>query len=813
MSTKTTSRSFSGGEITPEAWGRIDLAKYQNGLATSRNMVITPHGPAINRAGTKFIKEVKDSTKKSVLIPFTYNNAQTFAIEIAQGYFRWFTQGSYLLAGSPAAYSGATTYAIGDLVVSSAVNYYSLRAGNIANTPVSSPTFWYAMPADGTYEIPNSYAEADLPSLHYAQNADIITLVHSNYAPAELKRYGATNWQLVTINFAPLLSAPTAVTATATLTGTTVYQYIVTAIATSTLEETVQSTSALSGTAFVINAFTKANPGVGTTTDSHGFAVNDPVFITGIVGMTQVSGFYLINTVPIVTTFTLKDLLGNPIDTTGFSTYTSGGIIVLAAIKNDLTVVGHFNTITWANQASAVRFNIYKYINGLWGYIGQAAGTSFVDNNITPNIGITPPLFDVTFASTGNYPAACSYFEQRRCFAGTNNQPQNLWMTRSGTDSNVGYTIPSASADAIRVKVAALKASQIQHIVPLSNMLMLTQSGEWRVTSVNSDAITPSSISIRPQSYIGSNYATPQVVGNSVLYAQANGGRIREMSYNWQVQSFLTNDISILAPHLFDFNTIVSMAFSRAIYPIVWAVSSNGKLLGMTYVPEQQVAAWHQHDTTNGLFESVCTVTENGEDVVYVIVKRIINGVIKRYVEVIQSRQFTTLSNAYFVDCGSTYNGVATTTITGLTWLEGQTVNILADGAVHPQRIVTGGSITLDQAASVVQVGLPITADIKTLPPSVQMPDFSWGRPKNVNRVWLRVLSSSGIKVGPDFNSLVQAKVRTNELYGTPPALITDEIEVVLDNQWSTSGIVVIRQDDPLPLTLISLTLEMAIGG
>jgi hypothetical protein len=309
----------------------------------------------------------------------------------------------------------------------------------------------------------------------------------------------------------------------------------------------------------------------------------------------------------------------------------------------------------------------------------------------------------------------------------------------------------------------------------------------------------------------------PVLVGNSILFAQARGGRIREMAYSWQAGGYLTNDISIMAPHLFDYQNIVDMAFCRAPYPVLWAVSSGGQLLGMTYVAEQQIAAWHRHDTVGGAFESVCAITEtpagqvSAEDMLYVVVRR---GA-KRFVERMHTRNFVTPADAFFVDCGATYRGPATTTVSGLTWLEGQTVAILADGAVQPRQLVRGGAIALDNPASQVQVGLPIEADVQTLPVALLALDAAAGigKPKNVNKAWLRVNRSSGIFAGPDFDKLIEVKERTTEAYGAPPALKSGQVSVAVTPSWGDDGAVCIRQSDPLPLTLVSIALDVATGG
>lgn len=767
---KTFARAFVGGELTPEFFGQLADAKYQTGLALCRNFKILPHGPAQNRAGFEFVAEVKDSTKLVRLLPFTYSTTQTMVLQVGENYVRFHTQGATLLNG--------------------------------------------AVP----YEVATTYLQADLFGIKYVQSADVLTLVHTGYTPNELRRLGALNWTIGAIAFVTTLIPPTAVTALATL-GTTpgtpiTHRYAVTSVASNNLDESLISNVSLQVIAqATINAITNANPGVLTTTAVHKLLVGDPVNVSGIVGMTglNLSGL-TVNTVPSTTTLTLAQN-GVPIDTTLATAYVSGGSIFLNGVKNNLFDTGASNAIAWTAATGALRYNVYKFSNGLWGYLGQASGSTFTDNNITPDISKTPPEAANPFVGAGNYPGAVTYFEQRRCFAGTLNKPQNMWLTRSGTESNLTYSIPTRDSDSITFRVVAREANTVRHLVPLSNLLALTSSAEWRVTSNNTDALTPTSISVKPQSYIGASDTQPVIVNNNIIYAAARGGHVRELAFSWQGGGFVTGDLSLRAPHLVDGMTIVDMAFSKAPYPIVWMVSSNGKLLGLTYVPEQQIGAWHWHDT-DGVFESIAVVAEGAEDVLYAVINRLIGGVQRRYVERMRPRAFATPADAFFVDSGVTYSGAPTTLITGITWLEGKTVNILADGAVHRQLVVTGGTVTLDNAASKVQIGLPITADLQTLPLAIEgAPAFGQGTRKNVNKVFLRVKDSSGIRTGPDFNSLTEAKIRTVEPFGSPPALQTREIEVVNRAAWGDSGQVCVRQSDPLPLTIIDLTLDVAIGG
>jgi hypothetical protein len=405
---------------------------------------------------------------------------------------------------------------------------------------------------------------------------------------------------------------------------------------------------------------------------------------------------------------------------------------------------------------------------------------------------------------------------------------------------------------------------------------------------------------VRPQSYIGANNVQPSIVNNTVVYCAARGGHIRELGYSWQASGFVTGDLSLRAAHLFDNYDVSDMCYSKSPQPLLWFVSSTGYLLSLTYVPDQQIGAWAWHDT-DGTFESCTAVAEGAEDRLYVVVKRTIGGVTKRYVERMASRQVTELKNCFHVDSGLTFDGTNTTattvtvtggttwgpsevltitassaifqfpattdvgdaivltatdgtqyrltilsttsttvatarvdktlavafqgvatatwafardTVSGLTHLAGKTVSILADGAVMPQVTVSAGGVAVLQRPSVlVHVGLPYESDLQTMPVSMNVDGYGQGRFKNVNKAWIRVFKSSGIFIGPDEDNLVEVKQRTIEPYGTPPSLKTDELDVDLTPSWKASGQIYMRQADPLPLTVVGMTLEVVLGG
>lgn len=154
-------------------------------------------------------------------------------------------------------------------------------------------------------------------------------------------------------------------------------------------------------------------------------------------------------------------------------------------------------------------------------------------------------------------------------------------------------------------------------------------------------------------------------------------------------------------------------------------------------------------------------------------------------------------------------------TISGLEHLEGATVDILADGAVHPSRVVENGSITLEYPAAVVAIGLAYTSDLKTLPLALEGAQAAGqGTMKNVNKVHLRVSQSSLVKAGPTFDRMREYPARAvGDAYGSPPALRDGELSLSIDPSWNNEGAVCVRQDLPLPLTVASMTVEVQSGG
>jgi len=292
-----------------------------------------------------------------------------------------------------------------------------------------------------------------------------------------------------------------------------------------------------------------------------------------------------------------------------------------------------------------------------------------------------------------------------------------------------------------------------------------------------------------------------------VLYLQRSKKKIREFVYSFENDTYVSPDMTILAQHLFD-SDIKSMAYQQEPFSILWCVKANGTLLGFTYSRAEQVTAWHKH-TTDGLFENVaCIYGLSGNNELWAVVNRTIGGVTKRYIEMLEDPFDDTTLNSnecFFVDSGLSYDGVPTTTISGLTHLEGKTVAVLADGLVQTSKVVTGGSITLSPAASKVHAGLPYTSTLQTM--RVEAADgegTSQGRKKRTNQVVFRFYKAKQFKYGLTPAGTLKEITFTS--------LFSGDKEVDFPSGWDRTGTISIINEKPLPITVVAIVPEVAVS-
>jgi hypothetical protein len=273
--------------------------------------------------------------------------------------------------------------------------------------------------------------------------------------------------------------------------------------------------------------------------------------------------------------------------------------------------------------------------------------------------------------------------------------------------------------------------------------------------------------------------------------------------------------MTILAEHITE-GGVTQMAYQQEPNSILWMVRNDGQLIGFTYQRDQQVTAWHRHifggvfGSGNAVCESVSVIpTDDNEYQVYVIIKRTINSVTRRYVEYLNNFDFdeTDDTTFNFLDSQLNYDGSATTTISGLDHLEGQSVSILANGATHPDKTVSSGSITLDRSSTKVKVGLSYTSLLQTMRLDAGSQDgTSQGRTKRIFDVTIRMFESIGVEVGPDLSNMERIPFRSSaDAMDSGLGVFTGDKEVEFRGNYETDGFVFVRQTQPLPLTILSL--------
>lgn len=494
------------------------------------------------------------------------------------------------------------------------------------------------------------------------------------------------------------------------------------------------------------------------------------------------------------------------------------------SITNNLATTGNKNRISWAAVAGAGRYIVYKEDNGVFGYIGGTSGLNLDDDNITADLADTPQTARNPFVGAGNYPRCATFVEQRLALASTDNDPQAAWLSQSANYENFGFSQPSKASDAVTFRIKSRQVNEIRSMLALKGLMLLTSGAEWVVSGGSqSDAITPSAVRIDNQGYRGAARVQPVVVGNTVLFAQNRGGVVRDFSYQFAEDGFVGRDLTILARHLFENKNIKAWAYAQAPHSIVWVILDDGSLVSLTYMKEHEVWAWTRHESGpdgDAVFEDVCVIGDGNEDVPYFVVKRTINGASKRYIERLHTRVFATISDAFFVDCGLTYDGPEVSTISGLGHLEGESVVALSDGNVVLNMTVNGGAVTLPNAASKIHIGLPYASLLETLNLDLgQVAGLGTvqGRSKSVSEVTLRVEDTRGIFVGPEdaprgSTKLVEYKQRSIEAWNEAIQLYTGDIRITPPWDWNTKGSMCIKQFDPLPMTVLAIMPDVTVG-
>jgi hypothetical protein len=841
--------NFTGGELSPRLDGRNDLTKYSSSCKTLENFIIYPHGAAARRSGTTFVAEVASSANKTRLIPFEFSTTQTYMLEFSNLKIRVYKDNGSVLEGdktitaitqaNPAVVtSNSHGYSNGDeILITAVVGMTQLNSKRFLVANVTTNTFeltnkdgvdtdstaFTAYVSGGTankvFEITTPYTTAQLFEIKFAQSADVMYITHPAHEVAKLSRTGHTAWTLTDVVFTkgPFQDPNTTTT-----------------------------------------TLTPASASVGS-------GVN--ITASSVTGINSGSGF-------------LSTDVGRQI-------YFNSGYATITAITSTTVVVVDI-TIAFTNTNAITAWQLGS------------------------------------FSDTTGHPSCVSFFEQRLVFAGTTNQPQTIFFSKSGDyenmDANIGGTV--ADDDAIIYTIASNQVNAIRFMTATRTLILGTAGGEFTVSGGGTDsAVTPTNILIKKQSNHGAANVDAIAVGNATLFLQRAKRKVRELAYNFDVDGYIAPDMTILAEHITE-SGLTQMSYQQEPNQIIWGVRDDGELVGLTYQREQQVTAWHRHifggivnvpiitvtdyanivtgtrivfqksdgtlvtltattgtasaqefkietsndvtaanlnasintantasgtGITSSVASNVLTITEvtptglaylviksfdttrltavsqtkaecesvaviptdNSEYQTWVIVKRTINGITRRYVEYINTFDFTETDNTTFnfLDSALSYSGAAATTISGLNHLEGQTVHILADGATHPTKIVSSGSITLDRASTDVKIGLGYNSILQTMRLDAGSQNgTSQAKTKRIYEITIRLYESIGVEVGENLNNMERIPFRTSADVmdqGLPP--FTGDKTVEFRGNYETDGFIFVRQTQPLPLTVLSL--------
>jgi hypothetical protein len=625
------------------------------------------------------------------------------------------------------------------------------------------------------YEIASPYAAAELPAVKYVQSADVMYLVHPDHPVQKLSRADHTDWSLgpVTFHPPPSIEAPESRGATLTPAATTGHAVTFTAdVITFNAGDVDRQITAGAGRG-IIQTYTDPQHVVVDILDP--FASTAPI----PAGDWQLTGSP--NT-------TLTPDKKEPV---GATVTLTAGVAVFGAehVGQYLRLAGGLVQITELVSATVVKGEILSTLDA---DVEQVAGSWTLEV--------------AAWSDAFGYPQAVTFHEDRLTFAGSANSPQTWWGSKTGDYEN--FAGGTKDDDATTFTISANDVNIIRWLLPSRTLLIGTFGGEFQVSG-GTTAITPTNVQVKFETTYGSSLTMPLRIGAAVLFVQRSGQRLREFVFNFDSDSYVAPDLALLAEHLTR-SGLEELAYRAEPDPIVFAVTGDGRLVGMTYERSQDVVGWHQH-TTDGAFESVAVIPHGTRDQIWVTVRRVINGASVRYVEFLDDGNgFYGEVGGLNVDSALLYSGPAATTFSGLDHLAGKTVQIVADGAVHPPQTVPTTApfrVILDLPASEVEIGLPYESVLETLRTELGTGMTAQAAKKRVVRVIGRFLNTLGATIGTD---LIPFRLAGDRLTEAVPLFTGDQPTTKAG--WDRDGRITIRQTQPLPMTVVAIILVLEVS-
>ena len=809
--------AFNAGEISPRMAARVDFSKYGAAAAICENMIALPQGGIMRRPGTRYVATVKDSETAGRLLRFEFSTEQAYVIEAGEGYFRFYrNQGRITLAATGAAIAN------GDFTAG--ITGWDDRSGSGSSIAHDATDGRLSLASNGT-----SYAHAEQDVATAQTGEEHVLSFRTLGAPGDevLLRIGSSS------------------------TGGEVTDDVAFANGRHVFAFTPTSSP------FYVQFRHKA----GKTLQIDDVSILPP-------GPLELATPYAAPELAAVQSAQSADVAflchaGHPVQKLARSGHTSWSLIevafddgpwlaenadsaktLAAAATSGLGV-----TVTASGHAPFVATDVGRMLrlaHGTgepgWGVIVGYVSATQVTVDIRRNFASTSATADWRLgawsAATG-YPQAVAFFEQRACYAKTANQPQTFWMSQSADlenmrpDSRDGSENTVQDDDALDFTMAAERVDVIQWLSPGSKLVIGTSGGEWIVQS-SGPVVTPTDISVKRQTTHGSAALPAVRVGPTALFLQRARRKIREFTYDFQVDGYQAPDLTILSDHVTR-SGLVEMVYQEEPDSVLWCVRADGQLACMTYRRDEDVIGWtRQVLGGDAAVESVAVIPGNDDagqvsgssdrDEVWIVANRTIGGAPCRTVEFFEKafigpdpRDYATYAgwrgamlaaqcDAFYVDCGLTYDGAPTDTITGLDHLNGETVKVLADGAVHPDRTVAGGTIVLDAAASRVQAGLGYAHTFECLKIDAgARAGTAVGRTKRIHGITLVLLDSTDARIGPDRTNLTALEFReVADAMDAAVPLFSGERYVELEGDYQLDARFVLSGDSPGPFVLLA---------
>lgn len=806
--------SFTRGEASPIAAARTDASFYQNALSLCQNFFVRAEGAVSNRPGLEYIATcVSNTPNGSYLIPFVFNNVQSYLTEFSSGSTTVYANGALIQAGIVNPYQFADlpklrvaqSADVMDVVVATTTPYQLTRE-TVSSFSFSAPQLlngpFQDINIDGTTTV---FVSGTQGKVTITASGPIFTPQHVGalFTVQEQFLDSINPWEAQRVLFQGT-NSPIGVYARS---DGKIYQCVnarnaATATATGTFQPVHTSGTQQDGNGQAIPSFADV-VGVSwqfVSTNAGVALITQYIDAQNVVAVVQSDKGIYSNFPPTV--------VGGPVVVHGPFPFTGDGstktFAPLAAISTAdpnqfyVLVGGVFSDPTTYSinlAATSITFNTAPAagasiaISQVAGVLSQPQINSGGSYGLFPMTGLCLSTYWAfgSFSKAQGYPATVVYFNDRKVYGGTQLQPQTAFTSIVSNYIDFGVSNPQVNSDGITFTLNARRENPIVDLIPLNDLLIGTASTIWRVTHSQAvGAITPSDISLLPQSFYGQHDVPSIQTGDTVIYTAWGGRRVYDLLYQFQYDKYTGNELTVYARQMFPFGTtLVRKAFAPEPYGLVFCVRSDGVMCVCAYLPQQEVTAWSQY-ITQGFFEDVCVIPENGTFAVYVIVRRVVNNATVRYIERFAAREVTSNDDYFFVDSGLTYDGrntsATTMVVTGGTSWEASDTGVLTSSVATFQSsdVANKNAIWLNDASGKRLTRLKITQFISAtqvnvtfldpVPVSVQSVfTVNWTYAKT-NFTGLANLSGQTIAVFADGAALPQQVVSQSGAFTLPSA-------------------------------------------